>query len=150
MSFGIVNLRLNILMQEDIRMFQRYVEVMTVEGSVTRREVGGGGMRRGVKRSEAAVGVGEMAATACKERSVWKWRRQPTRACRRQQSFLDTFAAAAVLAVIIGIDDALEEIMIVQLARAHQIFPFSQVERDQRALSFRSCRDNCCARCVQT
>ena len=80
-------------------------------------------MRRGVKRSEAAVGVGEMAATACKERSVWKWRRQPTRACRRQQSFLDTFAAAAVLAVIIGIDDALEEIMIVQLARAHQISP---------------------------
>ena len=150
MSFGMVNLRLNISMQEDIRMFQRYVEVMAAEGSVSRTEVGGGGMRRGVKRSEAAVGVGEMAATACKERSVWKWRRQPTRACRRQQSFLDTFAAAAVLAVIIGIDDALEEIMIVQLARAHQIFFFSQVERDQRAISFRSCRDNCCARCVQT
>ena len=92
----------------------------------------------------------ETVATACKERSVWKWRRQPTCACRRQQSLLDTYAAAAVLAVIIGCDDALEEIMIVQLARALQRFPFSQVERDQRAISCRSCRDKCCAGCVQT
>ena len=65
MSSGIVNLRLSILIQEDIRRFQRYVEVLAVEGSVTRREEGGGGMRRGVKRSEEEVGAGGDVCCEC-------------------------------------------------------------------------------------
>ena len=54
---------------------------------------------------------------------------------RRRQPQLDTIAAAAVLSVINCCDDALEEIMFVQLARALQRFPFCCVEKERRAIS---------------
>ena len=54
---------------------------------------------------------------------------------RRRQPQLDTIAEAAVLSVMNCCDDALEDIVFVQLARALQRFPFCCVVRERRAIS---------------
>ena len=48
---------LNVLIHEDLRMSQRYTEVLAVEGSEARREQEKGGTSRGVKKSEELVRV---------------------------------------------------------------------------------------------
>ena len=69
---------------------------------------------------------------------------------KQQQTSLNTIAAAAVLSIINGCHDALEEIMFVQLARDLQRFPFCRVEKHQRAVSCRSRQDKCGAESEQT
>ena len=63
---------------------------------------------------------------------------------------LDMYAAALVLSIIIVYDDELVDIMFVHFAPALPRFPWSQVEREDRAICGRSCCEKCCATGVST